>query len=277
MQKTIRENYTYPLPVKIPGIQFYHHTDGLELELGGYLPHLTIAYHTYGKLNAAADNVIWVCHALTANSDVEDWWKGLMEEGKVLDPNKHFIVCANILGSCYGTTGARSIDPISSKPYGMDFPMITIRDMVAAHDCLRRHLGIAAIDLCIGGSCGGHQVLEYALMDVVPIHRLAVLVGSARETAWAIAIHEAGRQALEGDPTFFENTDKAGAQGLRAARAVGLLGYRTVQAYIETQTDKDERTDDFRAASYIRYQGRKIRASFLCPCLLPTAENPGYS
>lgn len=266
MEPTITAVPTYPLPVDINGLQIYHHPSTFPLELGGELPQLSIAYHTYGTLNAAGDNVIWVCHALTANSDVADWWAGLMGAGRVFDPARYFIVCANILGSCYGTTGPRSIDPATGQSYGLDFPRITIRDMAKANDCLRQYLGIAAMELCIGGSCGGYQVLEQALLDRLPIRRMALLVCNARETAWAIAIHEAGRQAMEADPDFYKNTDKAGRKGLRAARAVGLLGYRTLQAYIDTQSDDDDRTDDFRAASYIRYQGIKLERRFYAHC-----------
>ena len=257
---------TYPIPLEIEGLQFYHHQNALQLEQGGQLPELTIAYHSYGQLNDAGDNVIWVCHALTANSDVADWWPGMLGAGLSLDPEKHFIICANILGSCYGSTGPRSIDPAKGEAYGLDFPAITIRDIVNAHDLLRQHLGINSIKLCIGGSCGGHQVLEYALMNLLPIKQIAILANSARETAWAIAIHEAGRMTLEADPTFFENTDKAGRQGIKGARAVGLLGYRTIEAYIRTQSDEEDLYDGFRAASYIQYQGNKLEKRFYAHC-----------
>jgi len=257
---------TYTIPLEIEGLQFYQHKAAFQLEQGGVLPALTVAYHTYGKLNAAADNVIWVCHALTSNSNVADWWSGLLGAGLAFDPEKHFIVCANILGSCYGTTGPRSIDPVTKEAYGLAFPAITIRDIVKAHDLLRQHLGITSIELCIGGSCGGHQVLEYVLMNLLPIKQIAILANSARETPWAIAIHEAGRMALEADPSFFENTNKAGRQGIKGARAVGLLGYRTIDAYIHTQSDDEDLYEGFRAASYIQYQGNKLEKRFYAHC-----------
>ena len=256
----------YPLPIEIEGLQYYHQRTPLILESGAILPQLTIAYHTYGRLNENKDNVIWVFHALTANSDVADWWAGLYGSGKILDPEKYFIVCPNILGSCYGTTGPRSIDPETGNAYGMGFPRISIRDMAAAHDCLREHLGIEKIHLALGGSCGGHQIQEYALSFPERISRMTLLVTSAKETAWAISIHEAGRMAIEADPTHLDNTDEAGSKGLQAARAMGLLGYRTIQAYIDTQTDEDERTDGFSAASYVRYQGVKLDRRFYTHC-----------
>src|ERR1700761_5141271 len=114
-------------------LQTFNYNQTFTLESGKTLPHLQIGYHTYGKLNANHDNVIWVCHALTANSDVLDWWKGFFGEGQYFDPTKHFIVCTNVLGSAYGTISPLSINPATGKPYYLDFPLFTIRDMVKAH------------------------------------------------------------------------------------------------------------------------------------------------
>lgn len=132
------------------------------LELGGELPALRIAYHTYGELNAARDNVVWVCHALTANSDVADWWPHTVEPGRFLDPSRHFIVCANILGSHYGTTGPLQVNPATGSPWYGTFPPFTIRDMVAAHRLLARALGIGRIATLVGSSVGGFQAVEWA-------------------------------------------------------------------------------------------------------------------
>src|SRR5678816_805831 len=182
----------YNLPVEIPGLQFFQYPNPFVLESGYVFNQgINIAYHTYGTLNAKRDNVIWVCHALTANSRVEDWWSGIFGNNRILDPAQYFIVCANVLGSCYGTTGARSIDHHSAQPFGVDWPLVTIRDWVKAHDLLRQHLGIEIIGLCLGGSCGGHQVLEFAALIPDRIQQLGLLVTSARESAWAIAGHEA--------------------------------------------------------------------------------------
>lgn len=257
----------YRLPAAIPGLRFFQTSESFNTEVStGFYHPITIAYHTYGQLNAAKDNVIWVCHALTANSRVDDWWSGIFGEGKALDPNRSFIVCANVIGSCYGSTGPRSINPESGVPYGLDWPLVTVRDWVRAHDLLRAHLGIDDIALCIGGSSGGHQVLEYALLRPDRIKHLGLLVTSARESAWAIANHEAQRMALQADPTFLENTDRAGEAGLMAARGIALLGYRTAEAYIETQTDHDSVLEDHMASTYIRYQGDKLRRRFYAHC-----------
>jgi homoserine O-acetyltransferase len=243
--------------------QYYHHKASFSLEAGGVLPELTIAYHTWGKLNEAKDNVIWVCHALTANSDAEDWWKGMIGEGCAFDPQKHFIVCANILGSVYGTTGPASINPETGNPYYHSFPLITIRDMVAAHELLRKHLGIEKIFLLAGGSMGGYQVLEWSVMHPVIVQRQFLIVTSAKETAWGIAIHTAQRLAIEADGTWKEDTAKAGEQGLAVARAIGMLTYRNYASFISTQTDGDnEKLDYFKASSYIKHQGIKLTKRF---------------
>src|SRR5579871_4755149 len=154
-----------------------------ELECGKTLPEITIAYHTYGKLNASKSNVVWVCHALTANSDAVSWWPGLIGKDYLIDPGNYFIVCANILGSCYGTTGPLSINPETNEPYYSSFPMITIRDMVNAHILLRQHLGIGNIHLLMGGSMGGYQVLEWCVMEPAVIQNVFLAATSATESA----------------------------------------------------------------------------------------------
>ncbi|MEO6131457.1 MAG: homoserine O-acetyltransferase [Saprospiraceae bacterium] len=257
----------YTLPVAIPGLKYFRSNHPFRLDLGGTLSNgITIAYNTHGELNYKKDNVIWVCHALTANSNAADWWEGLFGENKLLDPTKYFIVCANVLGSCYGTTGPRSIDIAEGEPFGMTWPIITIRDWVKAHELLRQHLEIEEISLCIGGSCGGHQVLEFAYLIPNRIKHMGLLVTSARETAWVIAGHEAQRLAMQADQTLEGNEDHSGDDGLRAARGMAILGYRTIQSFIEAQTDEDEIIDDHRATTYIRHQGEKLVNRFYPHC-----------
>jgi len=257
---------TYKIPIQIDGLQLYNYNNAFTLESGDALPEITIGYHTFGKLNEQKNNVIWVCHALTANSDVSDWWKNMFGEGKIFDPEKHFIVCANILGSCYGSTCARSISPKTQKAYGVNFPLITIRDIARTLDLLRQHLGIREIELCIGGSCGGHQVMEFAYLIPEKIKKIALLVTSARETAWAIATHSAQRLAIQADSTWQDDHDRAGQNGLKAARGIALLGYRTFDSYAKSQTDESEKLDNFKAASYINYQGQKLQNRFFAQC-----------
>lgn len=247
-------------------VQIYQHKEGFTLEQGGNLAELEIAYHSFGTLNKAKDNVVWVFHALTANSDPSDWWKGVIGSNTLVNPETHFIVCANVLGSFYGTTNPRSINPKTGLAYGIDFPPFTVRDVVRVHHLLREHLGIFNISLGIGGSFGGHQALEFALAVPNVVKSLMLLATSARETAWSIAIHEAQRMALETDLTWKENTAKAGAAGLRTARALGLISYRTIDAYIQTQTDENPKLEQHRAASYVRYQGKKLEQRFHTHC-----------
>src|ERR1051325_11120276 len=133
-------------------VQLFQYQQPFQLESGARFNDLTIAYHTWGTLNETKDNVIWICHALTANSNAQEWWPNMIGEGLPFDTNKYFVICANIIGSCYGTTGPSDINPNTGKPYHHSFPLITIRDMVNAHELLRKHLGIQKIHLIVGGS-----------------------------------------------------------------------------------------------------------------------------
>ena len=232
-------------------------------ESGEILPSLTIAYDTYGTLNSEKNNVVWVCHALTSNSSVTEWWPGVVGENTVINPDEYFIVCANIPGSCYGSTGPLSINPNTGEPYYTDFPLITIRDIVKALILLRQHLQIDSIFLLMAGSMGGYQALEWAVMEKERIHNLFLVTTSAAESAWGIAIHTAQRLAIEADSTWRDKSETAGRHGLKAARAIGLLTYRNYKILVEKQTDPDvEKVDNFKASSYINYQGDKLVKRF---------------
>src|SRR4030042_5840448 len=239
----------------------YNHP--FKTETGAYLPELEIAYNTYGTLNNSADNVIWVCHALTANSDVEAWWPGMVGENCLFDPAKYYIVCANVLVSCYGTTGPASVNPETGKPCLREFPLITVRDLVNVHEILRNYLGINKIHTIIGASIGGYQALEYSIMYPELIRRLIILASGARQTPWALAFSESMRLAMEADQTFMANDPEGGKKGLKAARSIALISYRTVNAYNQTQKeDDDEKLTNFKAASYQAYQGDKLVKRF---------------
>jgi homoserine O-acetyltransferase len=245
------QEYTFLLPTPFP------------LESGETLAGARVAYRTWGQLNAARTNVVWVCHALTANADVLDWWPGLFGEGHFFDPADWFIVCANILGSCYGSTCPLDVDPATGEARFQRFPLLTIRDLVAAHEALRQELGLTYIHTLIGGSMGGQQALEWAVSQSEAFAHLVVIATSARHSAWGIAFNEAQRLAIEADATYHENGPGCGDAGLAAARAVALLSYRGYDAYAATQTDPDDgRLRDFRASSYQRYQGNKLVARF---------------
>lgn len=240
-------------------MQLFTYNGPFALENGVILPQLRIAYHTYGQLNSDKSNVVWICHALTANSDAEAWWPGVIGEKGFADPSKYFIVCANIIGSCYGSTGPLTIDPLTTKPYFSSFPMVTIRDMVNAHILLRKHLGIEKIHLLMGGSMGGYQVLEWSAMENDLIQNLFLVGTSATESAWGIAVHTSQRLAIEADPTWNSNAPGGGQRGLKAARAIGVITYRNYGILVDKQTDPDpEKLDNYKASSYINYQGDKL-------------------
>lgn len=243
--------------------QIYRHNAPLKLELGGELPAPVIAYHTWGELNEARDNVIWVCHALTANSDVADWWPGTVEQGRFLDPSRHFIVCANILGSCYGTTGPMHANPATGRPWYRDFPAYTIRDIVNAHRLLADALGIGRIKVMVGSSVGGFQAIEWAVMEPERIGNLILIATDAYASPWTIALDETQRMAITADPTYFEDRPGGGAAGLACARAIGLLSYRGPLGYNLTQQDPTpDYTPLHRASTYQQHQGDKLVKRF---------------
>ncbi len=240
----------------------YHNNQPFALECGVSLPQLKIAYHTYGEFTPGK-KVAWVCHALTANSDAADWWKGLIGEGCLINPTDYYIVCANIIGSCYGSTGPLSIDHIGSSITYDNFPTITIRDMVQAHILLRKHLGVTTIDLLMGGSMGGYQALEWAIFEPNVIKKMFLIATSPSESAWGVAVHTAQRLAIEADCTWKEAKPNAGSKGLKAARAIGMLTYRNYAIFQEKQTDEDpEKIDNFKASAYMIYQGDKLVKRF---------------
>lgn len=241
-------------------MQTFHHPKPFHLEQGGVLPEIDIAYHIFGTPNAKKDNVVWVCHALTANSDVADWWPHTVEAGKFLDPEKYCVVCANILGSCYGSTGPLSINPVTNEPYYTDFPKLTMRDMVHAHILLAEHLGIGRINALVGSSVGGFQALEWAVMEPDRFDRLILIATSPKASPWAIAIDETQRMAIFSDPTYGERRPDAASDGLAAARAIGLLTYRGPWGYNATQQDPISVgiPSSHRACTYQRYQGEKL-------------------
>ena len=221
----------------------YHHSSPVELESGEILPEVVIAYDTFGTLSEAKDNVIWVCHALTANSDVKDWWPNTVEEGRFLDPNKYFIVCANFLGSHYGTTSPLSINPTTGEKWYYDFPRITVRDMVTCHRLLAKHLGIDRVKLLIGSSIGGFQCMEWAVTEPDFMENLALIATTTNTEPWAAAFNESQRMAIRADGTWGQLRDDAGLDGMAVARSIALISYRGAPAYNATQQDRDNPTD----------------------------------
>lgn len=227
----------------LPKAQIFVSNDTLLLEEGSVLPQVTISYTTQGSLNADQSNVVWVFHALTGNADPTEWWPGLFGTHAVIDLERDFVICANVLGSCYGTTG----------PKDFNFPLITIRDIVSGHQLLQKKLGIERIKLGIGGSLGGQQLLEWVVQEPTLFENINLIATNAVHSPWGIAFNEAQRMALD-------NTDSA--KGLAAARAIALLSYRHYNTFEAKQKDEDGRWDDFSASSYQRYQGSKLQKRF---------------
>lgn len=238
--------------------QIYIAPGPFELETGHTLPELRIAYHTYGTLNAAKDNVAWVCHALTANSDVADWWPHTVEAGRFLDPAHHFVVCANIIGSHYGTTGPLHVNPATGRPLVQGFSALhDPRHRAGAHPAGRRprHRTHRRAGRKFGGRISGRRM---AVTEPQRIGKLVLIATSAKASPWSIAIDETQRMAIEADRTFGEPRDDAGMAGLAAARAIGLLTYRGSLGYNLTQQDREELPAVHRASSYQQYQGEKL-------------------
>jgi len=248
----------------------------LTLDSGALLSPVNVGYETYGSLNADRSNAILICHALTGDQFVASdhpitgkpgWWTRLVGPGKLIDTDKYFVVCSNVLGSCLGTTGPSEINPETGKPYGIDFPVITIRDMVRVQAALLDHLGVETLMAIIGGSMGGMQVLEWLTTYPERLHSAVALATAARHTAQNIAFHEVGRQSVMADPNWCEGRyydhDSKPDKGLSVARMTAHITYlsedaltrkfgRNLQAREAVTFGFDA---DFQVESYLRHQG----------------------
>ena len=240
----------------------FHSSTPLHLESGEILSEIDIAYTTYGQLNSDKSNVIWVIHALTGDSNASEWWNGLIGEDKFYDPADHFIICANLLGSCYGSTQPFSENPATGEPYYYDFPQMTSRDMASGLERLRVHLKIDHIHTLIGGSLGGQVALEWSYILENKVKNAIILASTAKTTPWVIGFNETQRMAIESDCTWGECHELAGQKGLETARAIAMLTYRHPTDLATKQADPENKVDDYRAASYLRYQGQKLAKRF---------------
>ncbi|MBQ5984447.1 MAG: alpha/beta fold hydrolase [Bacteroidales bacterium] len=229
-------------------------------ETGPTLEAIDIVFHTSKPAPVPGEPVVWICHALTANSDPEDWWPSLVGPGKLFDTERMFIICANVPGSAYGSSGPRTIDPKTGKPYYFSFPEVTVRDMAATNLAVLDFLGIGKVDLLIGSSIGGFQAIEMATIRPDSFAKAAFIATAPRISPWLSATAEAQRMALEADPSFRAcGSLDGGAAGLRCARAQALISYRCFRGYGKTQSEADPDTlFAGRAASYERYQGEKL-------------------
>ncbi len=243
--------------------KIFAHNKPFKLESGIVLPGYHLAYTTHGALNAAKDNVVWIFHALTANSDPAEWWSGLVGEGKLFDPAVYFIVCVNMPGSCYGSIGPLAINAATEAPYYHDFPFFSTRDMVHAYQALKEFLGIEKIFIGIGGSMGGQQLLEWAIEEPLLFDFIFPIATNAKHSAWGIAFNASQRLAIETDSTWKEKNENAGIEGMKAARSIALISYRNYDTYELGQAEPgNEKIDEFKSESYQRYQGEKLAKRF---------------
>ena len=255
--------------------------DGIRLDGGAHLRPIRVAYETYGELNAAADNVILVEHALTASAHAAGrhhagerapgWWDVMIGPGRAFDTRKYFVVCSNLLGSCYGTTGPSSTDPETARPYALKFPRITVGDMVSVQRELLRKLGVRRLRAVVGGSMGGMQAIEWALRSPDVVESIILVATAARATPLSIAIHKVGIEAILGDANF-RGGDYYGKElprhGLAMARMLGHITYLS-DGWLWQKFGRRRAPVDpgglrtfFEIESYLEYQGRKFVERF---------------
>lgn len=255
----------------------------LQLDSGLSLSGLTIAYESYGTLNADKSNAILICHALTGDQYVasnhpvtgkEGWWVRMVGPGKPIDTDKYFVICSNVLGSCFGTTGPASINPATGLSYGMSFPVITIADMVRAQTKLIDHFGIDQLHAVVGGSMGGMQTLVWSAHYPDRLRSAIVIASAARHSAQNIAFHEVGRQAIMADPNWQDGDFYANgitpSKGLAVARMAAHITYLSEAGLTEKFGRRLQARDiksfgfdaDFQVESYLRYQGLSFTDRF---------------
>lgn len=253
-----------------------YHVPRLDLALGGVLTNAPVAYNTWGTLNEAGDNAIVICHALTGNTQADDWWGGLVGPGKCFDTNQFFVICANVLGSPYGSASPLTINPATGRPYGAAFPRITIRDTVRAHQCLLNHLGVRQVAVVAGGSMGGMQALEWAFFGDYVRTIIPVACGG-QHSAWCIGWSEAQRQAIYADPLWQGGAyvpDAPPRAGLRAARMMAMISYRNQHEFHGRfgRGRMNTAEAEFSVESYLRYQGDKLVDRFDANCYVSITQ-----
>ena len=274
--QSITDNSVRLAQITNPQSHIVHFNEKLPLDCGSGLEQFSIAYQTYGELNAAKSNLVLVCHALTGDQHVANlhpvtgkpgWWETMVGPGKPIDTNRYFVLCANVLGGCMGSTGPSSTNPLTGHPYGPDFPVITVRDMVRAQARLLDHLGIADVLSVLGGSMGGMQVLEWAASYKDRVFSAVPIACAARHSSQNIAFHEVGRQAVMADPDWCQGRyleeRKNPRKGLAVARMAAHITYLSDAAlhrkFGRNLQDREKVAfgfdADFQVESYLRYQG----------------------
>ncbi len=262
--------------------------DVLPLQRGGQLGPITVAYETWGKLNANGDNAVLITHALTGNSHAHDtekpddtkvaWWNPLIGPGRFFDTSRYFVICSNVLGGCYGTTGPSSIDPGTGQTYGMRFPVITIRDMVETQRRLIEYLGVRRLHMVAGGSIGGQQALEWAVAYPDLVENVIVVAATAALTAQAIAFSEVQRQAILSDPRWLNGNYAPGQgpeAGLSIARMLAMITYQSEEGMelrfarqparkqdVASPSGFTDLSERFDVEGYLYYQGQSLVKRF---------------
>jgi homoserine O-acetyltransferase len=243
------------------------------LQAGGELPEVRLRYSIYGELNAERDNAVLVCHALSGSSRVADWWPEMIGPGATLDTTKYCVIGINILGSCYGSTGPRSIDPRTGEPYNATFPVVNVYDIVRSQALLLDHLGISKVCAVVGGSIGGMQALEWAVQFPTRVER-CVAIGAAPLSSMGLALNHVQRLAIQNDPAWKQGNYPADRQpeaGLALARGVGMCTYKSPQLFAERFARKPNRNGEdphrhltarFDIAGYLDYQGEIFHKRF---------------
>ncbi|WP_022834828.1 homoserine O-acetyltransferase MetX [Salisaeta longa] len=259
----------------MPTLTFDRHT----LESGAVLRDVPVTYRTWGQLNAAGTNALVVCHALTGTCDVADWWGPLLGPGRALDTDRYFVVCANALGSPYGTASPLTPNPATGRPYGPDFPAVTIRDTVRLHHRLVRRLGVRHVAAVVGGSMGGMQALEWAFTGSFVQALVPIAVGG-RHTAWQIGWSAAQRAAIAADPAYNDGQytdEQPPAAGLAVARQMAMVSYRSQPSFDARFGRSLQHPGGDGAAgaaapyaveSYLQYQGDKLADRFDANCYM---------
>jgi len=242
---------------------------GIELESGRTIHAVRLHYTLYGKLNEAKDNAILICHALTGSARVADWWTDLIGEGKAFDTEKFCVIGINAIGSCYGSSGPTTPNPLTGKPYRKDFPLVTIGDIVETQAKLIDHLGIEKLHTVAGGSIGGQQVLEWALRFPHKVER-CIAIGATELNALGLALNHLQRQAIQFDANFQNGNyrhDKPPRQGLALARAIATCSYKSPELFNERHGRFPNRNGEdpfstieerFDVAGYLDYQGESF-------------------
>lgn len=288
------ENIDFSAAVKTKFIKLFS-DESFTFDSGEQLMNIDIAYQTYGKLNDSGNNAILICHALTGNAhaagkvkeeelensisytylykynkmylDKPGWWDPLIGKGKTFDTDKYFVICSNILGSCYGSSGPASINTASGKPYQRDFPPVSVRDMVKIQKSLLEHLGISKLLTVAGGSLGGMQVLEWAAMYPEMLESIIPIATSAAHSPWAMALNKTAKEAICNDPEwrngYYENQP---INGLSLARKIAMISYRSYVSFERKFGRKIQHTEKnknvYSIESYLDYQGEKLVKRF---------------